>query len=193
MSVEELHRPGAQVVGALPDGYRGIYVLRLGDTVIVSVPPDPGPLGLALGPSWHGYLHRDDISHKPTGIGRRLTADDARSVDVFKTHVPTAEYEEAGFGDVVPAATWGAFDAGGLVAMGHASVVGELADVGVVTTPAARRQGMATALVTDMLAGAFLDHEVARYRALVTNQPSLALAKQFGFEGYGENVAIRFA
>jgi ribosomal protein S18 acetylase RimI-like enzyme len=192
LSVEELHRPGTQVVGALPGGYRGIYILRLGDAVIVSVPPDPGPLGLALGPSWHGYLHGADFSYEATGIGRQLTTDDAPAVGAFKTSVPAADYEEAGFDKGMPAGIWGAFDGGSLVAMSHATTVGKLADIGVVTTPAARGRGIATALVADMLAGSFLEHDVARYRARVSNQPSLALAKRLGFEGYGENVAIRF-
>jgi RimJ/RimL family protein N-acetyltransferase len=70
---------------------------------------------------------------------------------------------------------------------------GAPADVGLATLPGARGRGHATALAADMLAACFVDVEVAIYRALVTNEASLAVARRLGFEGYGENVAIRLA
>lgn len=194
ITVDDVRRPGIRVVTDAPGfaGYAGVYILRLGDAVLISAPPDVAPLGLALGPSAHAYLHRDDFS-PGAADGRRMTDDDAAAVAAFRAAVPGDEWHEGGFGDDLPDDTWLATADDAVVAMGNLTAfAGRDADVGLVTHPAHRGAGHATRLATAMLAACFDDGvEVVRYRALATNVGSLAVARRLGFERYGENVAVR--
>ena len=189
IDVDALHQPGLSIVTDAPmlDGYRGVYVLRLGDTVLVGAPS-------GLGPSWHGYLHRDDFA-PGAAEGRRVTDGDAAAIAALEASVGTDAFHEGGFGhDPFPEVAWLIEDDHGIAALGNMTdFAGAAADVGLVTRPDARRRGLATRLATAMLAACFASGvEVARYRALTTNAASLAVATKLGFAGYGENVAVRF-
>jgi RimJ/RimL family protein N-acetyltransferase len=65
------------------------------------------------------------------------------------------------------------------------------ADVGVLTRPDARGRGLAARLASTMVADALPVAGVVRYRALVTNRRSLAVASRLGFEPYGQNFRAR--
>ena len=65
------------------------------------------------------------------------------------------------------------------------------ADVVVLTRPDARRRGLAGRVAPTMIADALPEAIVVRYRALVTNLASLAVARRLGFEPYGQNYRAR--
>lgn len=190
LDVDALHEPGLRIVTDAPmlDGYRGVYVLRLGETVLVGAPS-------GLGPSRHSYLHRDDFVAGPAD-GRRVTDDDMDAVRAFEASVGSEAFHEGGFGhDPFPDVAWLIEDDHGIAVLGNMTdFAGAPADVGLVTRDDVRGRGLATRLATAMLVDCFAsgDVEVARYRALTTNAPSLAVAAKLGFAGYGENVAVRF-
>jgi GNAT superfamily N-acetyltransferase len=189
ISVDELHEPGVRVVTGAPmlAGHPGAYVLHLGEAVIIGV----GALR-ALGPSWHSYLHRDDF-RPGTAAGRRVVEADHDAIRRFQEIVGEDDFHEGGFGwEPFPEVAWVLEDGEGVAALGNMTDFGGApADVGLVTRPDARGRGLATQLATAMLVECFEDHEVARYRALTTNAASIAVARRLGFEGYGENVAVR--
>jgi RimJ/RimL family protein N-acetyltransferase len=213
LAPDELHAEPVRVVLDAP-GFANaspVFVLDLGGTRLIAarshladaahaiaagravqdVADDIG--GTVFGPSWHGYLHRDDHEPAPPTT-RALTEDDIPALDALRAAVPDDEWAEGGFAaphrdDVL----WGSFDAtGALVAAGNLTDFGGApADVGLVTHPSARGRGHAARLTADMCTWAFAHTDVVRYRALTTNAPSLAVARRAGFAGYGENVVIR--
>ena len=65
------------------------------------------------------------------------------------------------------------------------------ADVGVLTKPSYRGRGFASRLAATMVAAALPAVEVVRYRALASNVASLTVARQLGFELYGQNFRAR--
>jgi predicted GNAT family acetyltransferase len=65
------------------------------------------------------------------------------------------------------------------------------ADVGVLTHPAHRGRGFAGRLVGAMVSAVLPTVGVVRYRALVSNHASLAVAQRLGFEQYGQDYRTR--
>ena len=205
-----IHDEPARVVTPAPwlDGYRGIYVLTLGGTTLISAPADRAELGVAIaagrdprdvadaiggtfvGPSRHAYLHRDDHVPPARATTRRVTLDD---LDPLRAAVSPNEWHEGGFGPDTEV-VWGAFVGRDVVAGGNLTdFAGAPADVGLVTHPEHRGRGHAQRLTVDMTTWAVTKAgvDVVRYRALTTNVASLAVARRTGFVPYGENVAIR--
>lgn len=82
--------------------------------------------------------------------------------------------------------------AGRLVAAGKLTPFrDELADVGLITHPAYRKQGLGKRLASRMIADALPSAGIVRYRALSTNTASLAVARSLGFAQRGENLVAR--
>ncbi|MEN3272763.1 MAG: hypothetical protein V7636_1524, partial [Actinomycetota bacterium] len=206
-----LHDTPARVVTPAPwlADYRGIYVLQLGETLLVSAPTshrevatdiaagrDPRDVardigGTLVGPSQHAYLHRDDNTLPAAPTTRRVEVVD---LEPLRASVPDDDWHEGGFGPDAEV-VWAAHDQDGtLVAAGNLTeFAARPADVGLVTHPAHRGRGYGRRLVADMTTWALTDGgaDVVRYRALTTNHASLAVARHVGFVAYGENVAIR--
>ena len=195
LSLDELHAEPLRIVTPAPGfaDYRGVYVLTLGTTTLVSAPVGHVDAdAIALGPSQHAYLHRDDHVAPATATTRRVHPDELSSL---RDSVPAEEWAEGGFGhddDV----TWAAYDGAVLVAAGNLTDFdGRPADIGLVTHPDHRGRGHALRVTRDMTTSAIVDHgaTVVRYRALVTNAASVAVARNAGFVAYGCNVAVRLA
>jgi RimJ/RimL family protein N-acetyltransferase len=192
--VAELHAEPLRISTPAPGfaDYRGVYVLTLGPTTLVSAPAGHVDADtVVLGPSQHAYLHRDDHVAAP---GATTQPVDPSELASLRGAVQRAEWSEGGFGhddDV----TFGAYHGNVLVAAGNLTdFAGRPADVGLVTHPDHRGKGHGLALARDMTTWAFAHGaEVVRYRALTTNMPSLAIARRAGFTPYGSNVAIRMS
>ncbi len=98
---------------------------------------------------------------------------------------------EGGFADR-DGVVYGVEEDGRLAAAGNLTPFrGHLADVGLLTRPAARGRGLATQIAVQMIGDALPTAGIIRYRALVTNAPSLAIARSPGFAGYGQNLIAR--
>jgi hypothetical protein len=206
--IEHVHGESVRVVTHAPmfAGYVGIYVLRLGPTVLISAPPSheahaneiaggrdvhdvASSLGWGvLGPSQHAYLHRGDHAAPAVPTTRPVSVED---LEPLRAVVPPEEWSEGGFGHDVDV-VWGSFDGDDIVAAGNLTdFAGVPADIGLVTHPDHRCRGHGLRLTQDMCTEAFAQTDVVRYRALTTNNASLAVARRAGFEAYGENVALR--
>jgi RimJ/RimL family protein N-acetyltransferase len=217
----ELRAPGVRVVVGAPglEGYRGLYLLRLGDGCTVGAPADAADrvrervagaaadaiytrdaaqmlaghdATLVLGPSRHAYLDAGTFVPPSPTDARRLGPDDAASVAEFRSDIDDAEWNESGFGSEDPDVMWGAFEGGPLSAMGNMTdFAGAPADVGLVTHPSARGRGLGTRLAGAMIADALPSIPVVRYRALETNVASIRVADRLGFVPDGGNIAVR--
>jgi GNAT superfamily N-acetyltransferase len=142
-----------------------------------------------LGPSWHGFVDRARFVSGSAREGRRLDRNDPL-FDELRIACGDDEWEEGGFlhGGVL----YGIEEEGRLVAAGNMTPYrGFPADVGLVTHPDARRQGLAKRLAATMVWDALPDVGIVRYRALVTNAASLRIAESLGFEGRGQNLVVR--
>lgn len=196
-----------------------MYLLRLGDGLTFGAPPDhadrlstaardarPDELysadaardlvgddaGIVLGPSQHTYVDAATFSPPGPCDARRLGPRDADAFARFRSEIADDEWHEGGFAEDMGNVTWGAFEGGRLVAMGNMTDFGGApADVGVVTHPSARGRGIGTRLVGTMVAEALASVPVVRYRALVGNTASLAIADRLGFVADGSNIAVR--
>ena len=210
--------PGVHLVPGGPgfEGYNAVYVARIEDAVLVYC-PEPlravacdilagcradeaftggtleliagDRLNVILGPSSHNFADSQHLALVP-GKGQRISADDDR-LAALRTACGDEEWTEAGF----------SFDRGAFYAIEiNAEVVaagnmtpfrGHLADVGLITHPDHRGKGWAKRLASRMIADVLADAGVVRYRALITNAPSVAVARSLGFVARGENLVAR--
>jgi GNAT superfamily N-acetyltransferase len=143
-----------------------------------------------LGPSWHGFTDAAHFTPAVTGAGRRLDRRD-RLLAGLREACGQAEWAEGGFDDP-DGVIYGIEEDGCLAAAGILTPFrGCPADVGLLTHPAARGRGLARQIAVQMIADALPDAGIIRNRALVTNAPSLAIARSLGFAGYGQNLIAR--
>lgn len=215
-----LRQPGAYLVPGGSDlrGYRGVYLARLDATVLVYCPSDRvgtavavmdaltpeevfSPAGArhlagrskapVLGPSQHSFVDAAHFRAVPDAAVTTVPLGDPGLQDLREACGEVA-WSEGGFaGDGFPA--YGLWESDRLLAAGNLKPYrGVAADVGVVTHPDHRGRGLARRLVSAMVADALRSSAVVRYRALTTNQPSLAVARALGFVPRGENLAVRF-
>ena len=143
-----------------------------------------------LGPSWHGFTDAGHFAPALPGAGRRLDRDDPLLAGLREA-CGEAEWAEGGFADP-DGVMYGIEEDGRLAAAGNLTMFrGHPADVGLLTHPAFRGRGLAKQIAVQMIQDALPAAGVIRYRALVTNSPSLAVARSLGFAGYGQNLIAR--
>jgi len=214
-----LSEPGTHLVagGAGLHGFAGVYLASVGPAVLVYCPDRlraraasvmaavPAgelftvracaqiagpPEWQVLGPSWHGFTDAAHFTPAAAPRGRRLDRDD-RLLAQLRTSCGEQEWAEGGFADP-DAVLYGIEEGGQLAAAGNLTPFrGHLADVGLLTHPAARGRGLARQVAVRMIEDALPAAGLIRYRALITNAPSLAVARSLGFRGYGHNLIAR--
>lgn len=154
-----------------------------------------------LGPSIHHYLDDPASLGDPEGPGvRRLVDDgaDGEQLATLRAACADDEWHEGGFAEPLtvdrggPAPMlFGAFDEGVLVAAANLTPWRERpSDVGLLTHPEHRRTGLGTRLAATASRYALDLGGLARYRAAVTNRPSLAIARRLGYQEFGRNLAV---
>jgi GNAT superfamily N-acetyltransferase len=125
---------------------------------------------------------------------RLLTGDDdAERLDTLRAACEPREWSESGFAGehALPPVLFGTFRDGGLAAAATLSEWrGRPSDVCVLTHPEHRRDGLATTLAAAASRHALERGGLARYRAAVTNKPSLAIAHRLGYQEYGRNLSV---
>ena len=214
MSVSTVWHPGVSVVGHAGLGeYPGIWVLRRGGAVRISVPPamdgavageladrapdelvdptfwrrfEPTRGFVVLGPSIHAFTD-EPVPAPPPGVERV----DPSALTGLRDAVAEDDWSESGFAEDVPVA-FAARSGGAIVAAANLTPFrGEPADIGVLTSPAHRGRGHGTRVAGAATADAVRRCGLARYRALADNAPSRAIAVALGFEDRFEQLAIR--
>lgn len=184
---EDLERLRVETAGLAPDeAFTRTVAARLA-----------APDSTVLGPSWHGYVDGTSFRGRRDERVVRVDRDDDRLAALRDACAPE-DWSEGGFA-VDPAATdadttplYGLVEDDGLAAAGNMTAWrGAPGDVGLVTHPDRRREGLGRAVAATMVDDWLPAQGVIRYRALATNAASLAVAAALGFEGYGANILVR--
>ena len=147
----------------------------------------------SIGPAFIGYNDVKHFKSVSSGATRRLTPQDKKAVDMLRAACAAQEWEHGG-SEFIPSAMVGAFSAQELAALASYELWGEqIAHIAVVTHPAFRGQGFATAAVSTLTEMVLERTLLPQYRTLEANTPSITLARRLGFAEYATSLAIRFA
>jgi GNAT superfamily N-acetyltransferase len=142
------------------------------------------------GPSVHHY--RDSVDGLARrAAGRRVNPSDTSALAALRSAITTEEWTAAGF-SATAAVLFGLFDDRGRILAAANLTPGPDAatDVSVVVHPAARGQGHGQRIAALAAMQAIEMHGVARFRALATSAPMLAIAAALEFEEYGRNLVV---
>lgn len=199
--------------------YSGTYMLRYGPACICTVPrqyleltsaavrdkpPDTvftptfllstfaGMVERIVGPSYRGCADASDF-HPVDPRGTRLLGphDDAALRQLAADCGAEAwEHSSIKFGRIP---IFGAYAGTTLAAAGSLYLAGtRLRNVGIVTSPAFRGHGYGRAVVSAMSEYALAHGDVPHYQTLLSNAPSLGIARSLGFQQYATGLAARF-
>lgn len=145
-----------------------------------------------VGPAYVGYTdlkHFRPVSPSPN---RGLTAQNEKAVNALREACAVEEWEHGG-SEFRPTEMAGAFKGHELAALASYQIWGEqIAHIAIVTHPAFRGHGYATAAVSSLTQMVLERTLVPQYRTLEGNEPSMAIARRLGFVHYGTTLALRF-
>jgi GNAT superfamily N-acetyltransferase len=172
-------------------GGASIFVFARHGT-IVSLPAGVDPEAV-IGPAFIGYADAATFAAggAPDLEGARLLQDaDAPAVAGLRHACDPTEWEHGGPAE--GATGVGLFRDGTLTALASFERWGaRIAHVSVVTHPGWRGRGLGGAAVAAVTRVALASHLVAQYRTLVANLPSMAFARDLGFQRYALTLALR--
>jgi len=214
----DLHMPGVRVRINPPErnSWRGVYILTFDKSACVFAPEDllapiqaatadldadavlehdtwqqilGDQIHLMFGPVVHHY--RDDLTGmEPDPDARRINPRDADALTALRGSVPWEEWASAGF-TAQPAMLFGIFEDDRLLAAANLTNGPDASsDVGLVLHPDARGKGYGVRIAGAAARQALLLHGVARFRALASSAPTMAIAARLGFTEYGRNLAV---
>jgi RimJ/RimL family protein N-acetyltransferase len=139
-----------------------------------------------LGPSVHHYLDHD----RSLPADGQVSSDRALLADLRRA-VPEEEWAEGGFAGE-PETVFVALADGRPAAAANLTEFGPwLADVGVLTHPDHRGQGLGRVVAAAATASSLAANGLARWRAREENLPSLALATRLGYEPWCRQLAVK--
>lgn len=196
-------------------GYPGVYCVLRNQQVLISAPADlVGHITRAgvtattatdstwwrnqlstwrtVGPSIHTFTDQQP-TRMTTATGIQIQTTASQDLEELRASVPDAEWAESGFAGEDVMQAWRAINSDGLTvaAANLTRFDGVPADVGVLTHPGFRGQGIAGSVAAAAVRHAVRYQGIARWRALTTNTPSLRLAAKLGFERNCLQLAIR--
>jgi RimJ/RimL family protein N-acetyltransferase len=218
---EALRADTPQIIASSgPGAYAGCYLMEFGGAPVVSLPVEefefnraaieqwragvlrrPGfvegvfgqRVAARVGPAYIGYTDRKHFRPVSLGTARWLTDDDEEAVHALRENCAVEEWEHGG-SESRPTEMVGAFKGHELAALASYQIWGEqIAHIAIVTHPAFRGQGYATAAVSRLTLKVLERMLVPQYRTLEGNAPSMAVASRLGFIHYGTSLVLRFA
>ena len=207
-----------QVGCAVQQLYAGVQLFRRDRRLIVAVPPDrvelfqqaiqersveemfaSGWLQAVLGDDAETVLgpalvnYSDQLSFRPTteGSARAMTEADGAAYAALVAALSAEEIAASGLSaQGFPA--FGVFSEDKLCTVASYSIwQPAIAHIVVATHPSYRRRGFARAAVSALAVDAFARGLILQWRALTSNQHSLALARSLGFTPYCETLFAR--
>jgi GNAT superfamily N-acetyltransferase len=176
-----------QLVVTRQDGPSIFVFARHG--AIVSVPAAVGD-GVIVGPAFIGYADAKTFAD-PGETGARLLDDaDAAAVAQLRGACDPTQWEHGGAS--AASTCVGVFAGATLAALASFELWGaRIAHISIVTHPAFRSRGLGRAAVAGATRVALERNLVAQYRTLLANVPSMAIARDLGFQRYALTLAIR--
>ena len=211
--------PGTRVV-AHRTGYAGASALYRPGVFILSVPPrwleraeralgdiPPGEVDQArlravfggcvervVGPAYLGYLSPEVCRDEAADDGiRALTPNDRSALEALRAACAEIEWEHAGAA-LEPHGRLGLFEDGALIALGSAEEWGfDLVHLGLLTHPAHRGRGLGRRMARALTAQALRGGKTHQYRALISNEASLAVARSVGYVEWARTLFVRLA
>ena len=221
MPASALQRPGVVVTPhAELGGYRGVWFFVRGDSAVVSAPPEwvarleekcgstaaeellspasasrwLGPAaGQIVGPSFQGWLSAESFRPIASDGVRRLADSEAECVRAFQASCSHEEWEQGGI-NPVRADVWASFEEAQVVALGQLrSRPGNAVDPSIITHPEHRGHGHGLRLVSALVERGLAAERLILYQALMSNAPSISLARHLGFYHYATLLAVRLA
>jgi GNAT superfamily N-acetyltransferase len=200
--------------------HAGCYLMEFGGAPIVSLPIDElesnraaieqwhagvirlparveaifGDLVAArVGPAYVGYTDRKHFRPVSPSATRGLTAQDEKAVNALREACEVEAWQHGG-SKFQPTEMAGVFRGNELAALASYQIWGErIAHIAIVTHPAFRGQGFATAAVSGLTQTVLERTLVPQYRTLEGNAPSMAVARRLGFVHYATSLALNFA
>jgi hypothetical protein len=184
-TVEELR--GEQIAVTRQGGPSVFIFARQGSVVVV---PPLIRSERIIGPAFIGYADAGTYVSCDHGQARLLDESDRDAIAALRSSCGAVEWEHGGATNATTCV--GVFRETGLASLASYEIWGErIAHIAIIAHPSYRGQGLARSAVSAITKVA-LDYElVAQYRTLVSNQPSMAIARRLGFQGYALSLAIR--
>jgi GNAT superfamily N-acetyltransferase len=150
--------------------------------------PDVGKI---LGPACVSYADDSTFRPAPADSCRMLTPDDAAIRHALAAALNPTEIEQSGF-DAHESPAFGVFADGALCGVASYEIwEPRLAHITVATHPDYRRRGYGRAVVSALAKHALGRGFILQYRALASNENSLALARSLGFLRYASTINAR--
>jgi GNAT superfamily N-acetyltransferase len=176
-------------VPALYEGLRD----RQGDALVpafLGPAPDAGA-GAVVGPASLAYTDGDALVSLTNLHGTRwLTADDAAALGQLRAACDPVEWSHAGIqpGRQLVVAC---FNGTTIVSAGSWEARGPVRHIGVISHPAYRGNGYATAVGAALTAAAIADGAIPQWQTLISNVPSRAIGLKLGFVERFQSIAVR--
>jgi GNAT superfamily N-acetyltransferase len=144
-----------------------------------------------VGPAYQGYLLPDRFRRYKTPEARFLGPSDAAVVEAFRTACGQEAWEYAGLEEAT--SYLAAICEGDRIASlaGYRAWGDDAGDPCVLTHPAYRGRGWATATTSAVVGHALDDGKLPLYQTLETNTPAIKIARRLGYEPYARHVAVR--
>jgi GNAT superfamily N-acetyltransferase len=200
------------------DDYPGVWFFVRGDSAVVSAPSEwvarledecgssaaeellspasasrvLGPAaGQIVGPSFQGWLPTEYFRPIASDGVRRLAESEAEYIRAFRASCSHEEWEHGGI-DPVRADVWASFQGAQVVALAQLrSRPGNAVDPSIITHPEHRGRGHGLRLVSSLVERALAAEQLVLYQALMSNAPSISLARHLGFDHYATLLAVR--
>lgn len=152
------------------------------------------PVERIVGPAFIGYGSRASVEEALPRLrpASPVTDSDAAAVRALRAACTEEEWSHGGCDPrAVPA--FGSYASNGALAAlaGYLTWGGEIAHIAVVAAPDHRGAGHAKSAVAAAARHALDAGLLPQYRTLAANAPSMAIARELGFERYGSSVFVR--
>jgi ribosomal protein S18 acetylase RimI-like enzyme len=197
--------------------YRGVYLLRRGDAVVLSVPAAFADLlreavrglraaevaeasfltralasaaGEVIGPTYLGYADGSSFVARGSDRVRLLGPADLPALERLREAVAREEWERGNLDPARPP-IWGILESDSLLAAaGYETLLGSVAHLGVVTHPRHRGEGLGRAVASAAAERALERELILQWQTSEENRPALRIAERLGFERYASSLTV---
>jgi len=148
------------------------------------------PIHHTVGPAYQGFTEKEGFLPRVSGSVRQLAADELHMLERLKSGSEPTAWQHSGI-DKTDSPLFGFFLPDDLIAIAHFSMWATgVASIGVLTHPAHRACGYGRFVVSAAMAHALEHGHLVVYQTLMSNEPSVAIAKSLGCRDYARTLAV---